>query len=161
MFPFHRILFFTDGATEQTSLFPAVVVLGIFLSLSIVGISVLVWKYYRHLQEERLNKKAQKSQLENSFSTPREIESPLYFDLSGRGTEDEQERSYQRLQHINTSSIYENVAVVCKTGVNRHAAYENVRNLNIQFAGFKHVRVLLLPLNKVYKLKTFLILSLF
>ena len=140
MFPFHRILFFfTDGATEQT-LFPTVVVLGICLALSVVGISVLVWKYYRHLHEERINRKAQKSQRKNSFSTPREVETPLYFELSGRGTEDEQERSYQRLQHIDTSSIYENVAVVCKTGVNRHAAYENVRNSNI-FAGFKHVRV--------------------
>ena len=70
---------------------------------------------------------AQKSQHGNSYSTSREIETPFYFELRGRGTEDERERLYEILQHNNTSPMYENVRNVRKTRVNSHADYENVR----------------------------------
>ena len=111
--------------TSEQNLLPAVIVLGVCLSLSVVGIGFLFWKYYRHLEEERVYKKAQESQRNNSFRTSREMEPSCYFELRERGTEDGPERCYQQLQS-NTTPIYENV---CKKRVNQQQAYENVRHL--------------------------------
>ena len=119
--------YFFTAKTREQNLLPAVIVLGVCLSLSVVGIGLLFWKYYRHLQEERVYKRAPESQSNNSFSTSKEIESSCYFELRERGTRDGPERGYQQLQS-STSPIYENV---CKKRVNQQQPYENVRQWSL------------------------------
>jgi len=110
---------FVPGESSPRPLLPAVIVLSVFLSFAIVGISFLIWRQWQNLdakkadtgtktrQDNELVKEAQVS------GDARNSKETLYFELCSVRTAQERghtaDNQYQELLRFNKSPIYDNV----------------------------------------------------
>lgn len=116
----------SDDSREQ-SLPLAVIMLSVALSLSMMGIALLVWKHRHHLQLEKgRSTKAEEQQYVNSSSTSRESETAEHFELQSRGSTNRSQRRYQSLKR--TSPVYQNAG---RTEEDQNEVYVNARNVSL------------------------------
>ena len=117
---------FSGGTCEESHPL-AVIMLSVALSLSIMGIALLVWKHRRHLQLEKgRSTKAEGQQYDNSSSTSRESETAAHLELRSRGSNIRSQRRYESLQR--SSPVYQNSH---PTEEDLNEVYVNARNVSL------------------------------
>ena len=116
-----------SGGTYEESHPLAVIMLSVALSLSIMGIALLVWKHGRHLQLEKgRSTKAEGQQYVDSSSTSRESETAAHLELRSRGSNIRSQRRYESLQR--SSPVYQNSP---PTEEDQNEVYVNARNVSL------------------------------
>lgn len=115
-----------SGGTCEGSHPLAVIMLSVALSLSIMGIALLVWKHRRHLQLEKRSTKAEGQKYVNSSSTSGESETAEHLELRSRGSNIRSQRRYESLQR--SSPVYQNSH---PTEEDQNEVYVNARNVSL------------------------------
>ena len=114
------------------------IVLGILLSVSLVGTGFVSWRLWHHLHGKKENTRRDKQENiemveeNNAVSYSRERGTPLY---SGICSVASVENLYQGLQHMN--AFYENADVAQMKKKDENEAYENVEQVRRFMRHFK------------------------